>query len=308
MLNRARAFFEERNILEVDTPMLSRFAVSDPHIESIEVALQLDPGKAWFLQTSPEYCMKRLLSAGYPDIYEICKVFRDAEAGRYHQPEFTMVEWYRLDFGLNDIMQDTLEFITTLVDAKRFDKAPMLLSHAEAFSEFAGIDSSTADIETLAAAAAADDQLKESLGDRRDDWLDLILAEKISSKFPTDRLTALCHYPASQAALARICPDDASVADRFEVFAGDLELANGYVELVDAKEQSSRFAADQSARNEAGKPQRPIDRACIAALASGLPTCAGVSVGFDRVHMLNEGADNIRQVLSFAFEGRNEND
>ncbi len=308
MLNRARAFFEERNILEVDTPILSRFAVSDPHIESIEVALHLDPEKSWFLQTSPEYCMKRLLSAGYPDIYEICKVFRDAEAGRYHQPEFTMVEWYRLDFGLNDIMQDTLEFITTLVDVKRLNKAPMLLSYAEAFAEFAGIDSSTADIETLAAAAAADDQLKQSLGDRRDDWLDLILAEKISRKFPTDRLTALCHYPASQAALSRICPDDASVADRFEVFAGDLELANGYVELVDVKEQSSRFEADQNARKQAGRPQRPIDRAFIAALASGLPACAGVSVGFDRVHMLNEGSDDIRQALSFAFEGRNEND
>jgi len=308
MLKRARAFFEERNILEVDTPILSRFAASDPHIESIEVTLQLDPGKSWFLQTSPEYCMKRLLSAGYPDIYEICKVFRDAEAGRYHQPEFTMVEWYRLDFGLNDIVQDTLEFITTLVDAKRFDKAPMLLSHAEAFAEFAGIDSSTADIETLSAAAAADDQLKQSLGDSRDDWLDLILAEKISSKFPTDRLTALCHYPASQAALSRICPDDASVADRFEVFAGDLELANGYVELVDAKEQSSRFEADQSARKLAGRPQRPIDRAFIAALASGLPACAGVAVGFDRVHMLNEGTGDIRQALSFAFAGRNEND
>ena len=308
MLKRARAFFEERNILEVDTPILSRFAVSDPHIESIEITLQLDPGKSWFLQTSPEYFMKRLLSAGYPDIYEICKVFRDAEAGRYHQPEFTMVEWYRLDFGLNDIMQDALEFITTLVDAKRFDKAPMVLSHAEAFSEFAGIDSSTADIETLAAAAAADDQLKQSLGDRRDDWLDLILAEKISRKFPTDRLTALCHYPASQAALSRICPDDASVADRFEVFAGDLELANGYVELVDAKEQSSRFEADQSTRKKAGRQQRPLDTAFVAALASGLPACAGVSVGFDRVHMLNEGADDIRQALSFAFEGRNEND
>jgi len=308
MLKRARAFFEERNILEVDTPILSRFAASDPHIESIEVTLQLDPDKSWFLQTSPEYCMKRLLSAGYPDIYEICKVFRDAEAGRYHQPEFTMVEWYRLDFGLNDIVQDTLEFITTLVDAKRFDKAPMLLSHAEAFAEFAGIDSSTADIESLSAAAAADDQLKQSLGDSRDDWLDLILAEKISSKFPTDRLTALCHYPASQAALARICPDDASVADRFEVFAGDLELANGYVELVDAKEQSSRFEADQSARKLAGRPQRPIDRALIAALASGLPACAGVAVGFDRVHMLNEGTGDIRQALSFAFEGQNEND
>ena len=303
-LKRARIFFEERNILEVDTPILSRFATSDPQIESIGVTLQLDPGKPWFLQTSPEYCMKRLLSAGYPDIYEICKVFRDAEAGRYHQPEFTMVEWYRLNFGLHDIMQDTLEFITTLVDAKRFDKAPMLLSHAEAFAEFAGIDSSTADIATLSAAAAADDQLKQSLGDSRDDWLDLLLAEKISSKFPTDRLTALCHYPASQAALARICPDDASVADRFEVFAGDLELANGYVELVDAKEQSSRFEADQSARKLAGRPQRPIDRAFIAALASGLPACAGVAVGFDRVHMLNEGANDIRHALSFAFEGR----
>lgn len=304
MLKRARIFFEEKNILEVDTPILSRFATSDPQIESIGVTLQLDPGKPWFLQTSPEYCMKRLLSAGYPDIYEICKVFRDAEAGRYHQPEFTMVEWYRLNFGLHDIMQDTLEFITTLVDAKRFDKAPMLLSYTEAFSEFAGIDSSAADIETLAEAATVDDQLKESLGDRRDDWLDLILAEKISRRFPTDRLTALCHYPASQAALARICPDDASVADRFEVFAGDLELANGYVELVDEKEQSARFEADRSARNEAGKSRRPIDRAFIAALESGLPACAGVAVGFDRVHMLNEGANDIRHALSFAFEGR----
>ncbi|MCH8307861.1 MAG: EF-P lysine aminoacylase GenX [Proteobacteria bacterium] len=304
MLKRARIFFEERNILEVDTPILSRFATSDPQIESIGVTLQLDPGKPWFLQTSPEYCMKRLLSAGYPDIYEICKVFRDAEAGRYHQPEFTMVEWYRLNFGLHDIMQDTLEFITTLVDAKRFDKAPMLLSYAEAFSEFAGIDSSAADIDTLAEAATVDDQLKESLGDRRDDWLDLILAEKISRRFPTDRLTALCHYPASQAALARICPDDASVADRFEVFAGDLELANGYVELVDAKEQSARFEADRSASNEAGRSRRPIDRAFIAALESGLPACAGVAVGFDRVHMLNEGANDIRHALSFAFEGR----
>ena len=307
MLKRARAFFEERNILEVDTPILSRFAVGDPQIESIEVTLQLDPGKSWFLQTSPEYCMKRLLSAGYPDIYEICKVFRDAEAGRYHQPEFTMVEWYRLNFGLNDIMQDTLEFIATLMDAKRFDKSPMLLSHAEAFSEFAGIDLSTADIGTLAAAAAVDDQLKASLGDRRDDWLDLILAEKISRRFPTDRLTALCHYPASQAALSRICPGDAAVADRFEVFAGDLELANGYVELVDAKEQRSRFETDLSIRKQAGRPQRPIDRAFIAAMESGLPACAGVAVGFDRVHMLNEGADDIRHALSFAFEGRKEN-
>ena len=199
MLKRARGFFEEKNILEVDTPILSRYAVSDPQVESIEVTLQLDPGKSWFLHTSPEYCMKRLLSAGYPDIYEICKVFRDAEVGRHHQPEFTMIEWYRLNFSLKDIIRDTVDFITKLVDAEPFDKPPMFLSHAEAFSEFIGIDSMTADIETLAQAASADSQLKMSLDDNRDNWLNLIFAEKIARNIPSDRLTVLYHYPASQA-------------------------------------------------------------------------------------------------------------
>ncbi len=306
MLKRARDFFEQRNVLEVDTPILSRFAVSDPQIESIEVTLQLDPGKPWYLQTSPEFCMKRLLSAEYPDIYEICKVFRDAERGRHHLPEFTMVEWYRLNFDLNDIMQDTVEFIACLVDTKRFVRAPVFLSYRQAFSKFAGIDLSTVDVGTLANLVAADDQLKDSLGDRRDDWLNLVLAERVSRKFPPDQLTVLYHYPASQAALAQICPDDASVSDRFEVFAGALELANGYVELLDAKEQIERFEEDQMTRKEAGKPRRPSDDAFIAALDSGLPACAGVAVGFDRVHMLNEGADDIRQTLCFPIEMRDE--
>jgi lysyl-tRNA synthetase class 2 len=141
MLKCARTFFEDRKILEVDTPILSRFGVSDPQIECVEVSLQLDPGKPWFLHSSPEYCMKRLLCAGYPDIYEICKVFRDAEAGRYHQPEFTMVEWYRLNFSLNDIMRDALDFIEALVDAGRFNGPPVFLNYAEAFATYASIDS-----------------------------------------------------------------------------------------------------------------------------------------------------------------------
>ena len=308
MLQRARTFFEERNILEVDTPILSRYAVSDPQIESIEVTLQLDPGKSWFLHTSPEYCMKRLLSAGYPDIYEICKVFRDAEVGRHHQPEFTMVEWYRLNFGLKDIMQDTIDFITTLLDTASFDKPPMFLSYAKVFSEFIGIDSMTADINTLAQVVSADNQLKISLDDNRDNWLNLIFAEKIACNIPSDRLTVVYHYPASQAALAQICPNDTSVADRFEIFVGTLELANGYVELVDPKEQISRFETDQSIRKQTGKPQRQLDETLIAALQSGLPACAGVAVGLDRLHMLNEGSDDIRETLSFTFEVSGEND
>ncbi len=302
MLKRARDFFERRNVLEVDTPILSRFAVSDTQIESIEAIMAFDAGKSWYLQTSPEYFMKRLLCAGYPDIYEICKVFRDAERGRHHQPEFTMVEWYRLDFRLNEMMQDTVDFIECLVDTRCFARSAVLLSYKQAFSEFAGIDLTKADIAALADLVEADDQLKGSLGDSRDDWLNLVLAEKISPQFPVDQLTVLHHYPASQAALARICPDDASVADRFEVFAGPLELANGYVELLDAKEQLDRFEKDQESRHEAGRVQRPIDDLFIAALESGLPACAGVAVGFDRVHMLNEGTDDIRPTLCFPFD------
>ncbi len=302
MLKRARDFFERRNVLEVDTPILSRFAVSDTQIESIEATMALDAGRSWYLQPSPEYCMKRLLSSGYPDIYEICKVFRDAESGRYHQPEFTMVEWYRLDFGLKEIMQDTVDFIKCLVDPRYFAKSAVLLSYRQAFCEYAGIDLPNADVGALAELVAADDRLKVSLGDRRDDWLNLVLAERVSSQFPSDRLTVLHHYPASQAALARICPDDASVTDRFEVFAGPLELANGYMELLDVKEQIERFENDQKSRKQAGRPQRPIDGLFIAALESGLPACAGVAVGFDRVHMLNEGADHIRRTLCFPFD------
>ena len=286
MLKRARDFFESREILEVDTPILARHAVSDPHIDSIEASLQLDPGRKWFLQTSPEYCMKRLLSADYPDIYEICKVFRDGENGRNHQPEFTMVEWYRLEFGLDDIMQDTVEFILSLVDTNRFDEPAVFLNYQQAFSDFAGIDCTTIDNEAL----------------------DLALVEKVSPRFPSDRLTVLHHYPASQAALARICPDDDAVADRFEVFAGTLELANGYVELTDIKEQMARFGNDQATRDASGKLRVATDDAFAAALERGLPACAGVAVGFDRIHMLNEGASDIRQVLNFPFDTRKEND
>ncbi len=308
MLKRARDFFEQRNVLEVDTPILSRFAVSDPQIESVEVSLALESESSWFLQTSPEYCMKRLLSAGYPDIYEICKVFRDGESGRHHQPEFTMVEWYRLDFTLKEMMRETVEFINCVIDEDRMTKPPVYLSYAQAFADFAGVDCSTVDAATLADLLEADDDLRTSLGDQRDDWRNLLLAEKVSSQFPADRLTVLHHYPASQAALARICPDDASVADRFEIFAGPLELANGYVELLDPDEQMQRFEVDQNRREQFGRPRRPIDDEFVAALKSGLPPCAGVAVGFDRLHMLNEGIDDIRLTLNFPIELRDRHD
>lgn len=300
MRTKAREFFAARDVLEVETPAFSRAAVSDPHIESIEA--RLDAGATLrYLRTSPEFCMKRLLCAGWPDIFEIGKVFRGGEAGARHQPEFTMIEWYRLGFGLGDIVQDTVEFLTELIDARHLAGPPEAIEYHAAFRQYAGVDAA-APIPALAAACGADARLAAALGERRDDWLDLALATRIAPQLPGDRLTVLRHFPRSQAALARLCPDDASVADRFEVFLGDLELANGFVELRNAKEQAERFEADNARRRRAGQPVRPRDERLLAALEHGLPACAGVAVGFDRLVMINEMTDDIRRVQTFAFE------
>lgn len=302
MLGQARDFFAARHVLEVDTPALSRAAVSDPHIESLEARLDLHRGTPYYLQTSPEFCMKRLLCAGFPDIYEICKVFRDGELGQRHQPEFTMVEWYRLNFGLREIMQDTVDFLGTLIEPRHLPLPAQYLEYRDAFERFAGVDALEAPIDRLADACNADETLTAAMGGRRDDWLNLILATRVAPQFEPGRLTVLCHYPASQSALARLCPDNPTVADRFEIFLGDRELANGYVELRDAAEQSRRIENDQTVRGRRGRPVRPRDTRLIAALESGLPDCAGVAVGFDRLLMINEMAEDIRQVQTFAFD------
>ena len=302
MLDAARRFFTERNVLEVDTPLLSPTAVSDPHIESIRAELGLRPDTPYFLQTSPEYFMKRLLSAGYPDIFQICKAFRDGEAGNRHSPEFTLIEWYRRDFGLRQMMQETVDLVSALIEPRSVEFAPKFVEYQAAFEELAGVDPMRATPDALAEAAGADPRLLESIGDDRDAWLDLVLSIRVVPRFDSGRLTVLYHYPASQAALARLSAADAAVADRFEVFFGDLELANGFVELQDADAQLRRFEADQALRRKRGQPRRPLDLRLIAALRSGLPACAGVAVGFDRLLMINEMSEDIRHVQTFAFD------
>jgi len=301
MLTRARHFFAAAGVLEVDTPALSRAAVSDPHIESISASLSLDAQQRYYLHTSPEYFMKRLLCAGYPDIFQISKVFRDEEAGRFHQPEFTLVEWYRLDYGLEDMIEDTVAFIACLLDNEHLQSTPQHFSYSEAFHRFAKCDPFTAGIATLSDRAAASDSLRASLGQDRDAWLDLVLANTVVSGFALDKLTVVTHYPVRQAALARQCPGNAGCADRFEIFLGRHELANGYVELTDAKEHMRRFNRDQTLRQSAGLVQRPIDQDFIAAIEHGLPPCSGVAAGFDRLLMIRAGKHDIRRVQTFAF-------
>jgi lysyl-tRNA synthetase class 2 len=299
LLKRAREFFEFRKVMEVDTPILSRFPVTDPHIDSVAARSASEP--ELFLHTSPEYRMKQLLAAGFGDIYQICKVFRDGERGLNHLPEFTLVEWYRRNFGLQQIMRETIEFLAALLDRPQFETTAEFKSYQDAFRETTKLDPRTADRSELAAYLDAEEELESAVGDDRDAWLDLVLAERIVPEFAKDRFTIIFHYPASQAALARICPADADFADRFEVFYGNLELGNGFVELTDADEQLSRFNEDQSKRRHMNKSVHDFDEDLISALRAGLPPCAGVAVGFDRLLMLHEGKSDIAEVSNFVI-------
>lgn len=302
-----RQFFAERDVLEVDVPALVRAPVTDPNIDSLVVRDTAVAGRRdLYLHTSPEYAMKRLLAADYPDIFSIARVFRDGELGRQHEPEFTLVEWYRRDFNLDSMAKETCELVAAVLEKPGLSE-PASIRYLDAFREVVQLDPLDAGIDELAKLADADAGLRKALGDRRDAWLDLLLSTRIVPQFARDRLTVLSHYPRSQAALSRIDPDDERVALRFEVFLGSTELANGYVELLDADEQRRRFEDDQGERVAAGKPVLPMDEAMLAALDHGLPACSGVALGFERLHMLYEGVDAISDVIPFSF-GRQNND
>ena len=301
IVRRLRDYFADTNTLEVDTPVLSPYAVSDTQIESLEARSTLSESPL-YLSTSPEFMMKRLLAAGYPDIYSIGRVFRDGEIGSSHQPEFTMVEWYRLNATLDEIASDTVAAIGAALGSATLARSAMTLDYRDAFLGIANIDPMTATIDELAAAADADRDLRHALGDHRDDWLDLILSTVVTAEFAVDAITVVRHYPASQAALARLCPSDPRLADRFEVFIGPVEIANGYVELTDANEQRSRMQHDQDNRRQRGRRARPFDAQLLAALDSGLPQCSGVAMGLERLHMTHRQTTDIRDVITFAFE------
>ena len=295
MLTAAREFFRALNVREVDIPALAPATVTDPHIASIRVAAQASRGAPLYLHTSPECGMKRLLAAGSPDIYQLGKVYRDGEHGRHHQPEFTLVEWYRRGIDLPAMAAESCALIRTV--AAVAGPAPVVaptLRYRDAFLQFTGLDPITASVAELRVCA---ERLTQSalpdLQDDRDDWLDLLVSHVIAPRLPADALTVLSHYPATQAALARIDPADGLVAERFEVFWRGVELANGYRELTDADEQQRRIAADRDQRRRTGLPDVLPDTALLAALAAGLPDCCGVAVGFDRVVMLSLGCDRL---------------
>lgn len=297
-----RGFFAERGVLEVETPVLSRAGNTDPNIASfsLEFSGRTDgaPRTRW-LRTSPEYPLKRLLAAGVGDCYELGRVFRDGEAGGRHNPEFTMLEWYRVGWDHRRLMDEAAELVQRALAlvgrrAERTDTSFRAL-----YRERLGLDPFTADEATLRAALGEVRIAPEGL--TRDDWLDLLMTHRIQPSFPPDRLLVVYDYPASQCALAQIRPDDPPVAERFELYLGPLELANGYHELADAAEQRARFERDHAVRAQRGQPAPPLDEALLAALVHGLPGCAGVALGVDRLLMAMLGTGRIADVLAFDF-------
>jgi elongation factor P--(R)-beta-lysine ligase len=300
MLATIREFFAARGVLEVDTPVIVNAPVSDVHLHSARVELT-PAGSAgapaqFFLHTSPEYAMKRLLAAGSGDIYQVCHVARALETGRLHNPEFTLLEWYRLGFSLGQLMDEVELLAGELLGGRRLPGRAERITYREAFLRELALDPFEASLAALAQAAAP---LGLSVPLERDGYLELLMGALIGPRLAAQRLCFVHGYPASQAALAQLEPGDPRVAQRFELYAHGVELANGFRELAAAAEQRARFEADNAARRRAGLPVHALDERLLAALASGLPDCCGVALGIDRLLMLATGAGHIEEVLAF---------
>ena len=282
-------------MLEVDTPGLSRSGNTDVHIESFSVRGQ---SGNWFLHTSPEYPMKRLLAAGSGSIYQICRVFRDGEQGRLHNPEFSMLEWYRLDYDMQALMQDVDSLIRFVCDDEASFSETQIISYQALFQSGLGIDPLSADGNELQAVASdkgihtANDQIMH-----KDDWLDLLMSSYLIPRLGEGRL--VYGYPASQAALAQLDPAQPATARRFELFINGIELANGYQELRDATEQAERFQRDLDKREVLGKDSVPVDSNLLDALQHGLPVCSGVALGLDRLLLVLTGSESLTAVMAF---------
>lgn len=297
-LNRTlRVFFDARGILEVETPLLSHAIGTDPNLHPVTASYQAHPHavvETLYLQTSPEFAMKRLLAAGSGPIYQLCKAVRNGEYGTKHNPEFTMLEWYRPGFSLVQLMDE----VEALVGAVLGAQACQRLTYREVFLRHVAVDPHTAPLAELANLAHRHIDLHK-VETHRDTLLELLYSHVIEPALQEP--VFIFDYPVSQAALARIATDakGQQVAQRFELVVKGMEIANGYDELVDASEQQRRFGADLALRRARGLPEYPIDERLLAALVQGLPPCAGVALGVDRLLMLLTGASSIAEVLAF---------
>ena len=300
-----RHFFAERDVWEVETPILSQAAPTAPYLDSFTtdyVPIGTQSIQTHYLHTSPEFAMKRLLAAGSGSIYQVARVFRNGEQGKYHSPEFTMLEWYRPELTLNQLINE----VNILLQQVFHFKAVSRLSYRGLFEFFFKLNVFT----------CTDDRIKQCALERitslapdfdtdRDGWLELLMSHVIEPRLAAMKLPVFVYdFPASQAQLAKVKKDESGndVADRFELYIDGVEIANGYNELLDADELRRRFESDNRQRRSQGKPEMPVDQQLLAAMQHGLPLCTGVALGIDRLMMLDMNKQHIKSVLSFGFE------
>ncbi|MEX2476515.1 EF-P lysine aminoacylase EpmA [Marinobacter sp.] len=296
-----RGFFANRGVLEVETPVLGRHGVTDPNLDGISANHSSVAGGArgGWLQTSPEYHMKRLLAAGAGPIYQVARVFRDGERGRRHNPEFSLLEWYRPGYTDTDLMAEVSDLVCGWLGCDR----PVVLPYRDALQRFAGLDPFLATDHELMRRCAQwlEPEQTRTLG--RDGCLDLLMSCQVEPALADFGPVFIIGYPESQAALARVSEyDGVRLAHRFELYVQGIELCNGYWELTDPAEQRARFNADNRLRRQSGKSEMAVDLAFVAALEAGIPDCAGVALGLDRLLMLKLGSSDIADVLAFPLE------
>ena len=306
ILKRIRQFFSDRDVLEVETPALSLGTVTDVHLDALSsrynfLANSNDKESVdLYLQTSPEFHMKRLLASGYGCIFQIAKAFRHEEAGRYHNPEFTMLEWYRLGYDHFELMNE----VGLLLQEVLHCSEPEQITYQQVFIEYVGIDPLVAKQECLLSIIKEHNKISDWLIAETDNdiLLQFIFSEIIEPKIGNAKPCFVYNFPQSQASLAKICPVDTRVAQRFECYFKGVELVNGFNELTDADSQAQRFHEDNQQRVKLGMIAKPIDNNFIAALEHGLPQCSGVALGIDRLIMLALHATHIEQVISFSID------
>ncbi len=301
LLAQIRQFFAEREVLEVDTPAMSHATVTDIHLHTFQtqfIGPDYAGGSHLYLMTSPEFHMKRLLAAGSGSIYQINKAFRNEENGRHHNPEFTMLEWYRVGFDHHDLMDEMDDLLQRVLNVRSAER----MTYQNAFLSVLGVcplEGTMSELKQSASKLGLSDIADPE--EDRDTLLQLLFSVGVEPHIGQQAPAFVYDFPASQAALAKINPQDARVADRFEVYFKGIELANGFHELDNPKEQLSRFEQDNVKRQQMGLSEQPIDYHLIGALESGLPECAGVALGIDRLIMLALGEDHIDKVTAFPF-------
>ncbi len=305
MLAAIRRFFDERGLLEVETPLLCRATGTDPQLDFFSSQFNLPPHQHnLFLQTSPEFAMKRLLAAGSGSIYQICKAFRNGEAGRFHNPEFTMLEWYRLGYDLPQLMAEVADLLQHLLLPLQPSLMLTQISYQQLFQDSTGLEPFSFDVDSYQAYAVANGftEAINLCGDDHAVWLDFIFSHCVQPNMANHTIYLVHGYPAIQSSLARLALDDPRISERFEVFVNGVELGNGYFELSDPLEQSARFDREIAYRASQGLPAVCKDELLLDALQSGLPDCSGVAIGLDRLLMIATDSKSIDRVLAFSIK------